>query len=216
MYKACIFDLDGTLTNTLDSLVYSVNETMKEMGLDGITKNQCRMFVGNGSKVLLEKTLEVSGDVHKLRIQEAMDIYDRVFKVNCTYKVIPYDGIIELLLKLKKNNIKLAVLSNKPDREVKSVVSTIFGEDIFDIARGQREGIPRKPNPEALFEIFKELEIKKEEVMYIGDSEVDICTGNNANVKTIGVSWGFRDTDVLVKAGAQCIIDKPEELLRLF
>lgn len=215
MYKACIFDLDGTLTDTLDSLTYSVNETMKEMNLESITREQCCNFVGNGSRVLLEKTLEVSGDADKSRIKEAMEVYDRIFKVNCTYKVNPYDGIVDLLYELKKRNIKLAVLSNKPDREVKSVVSKIFGSDLFEIARGQMDGIPRKPDPYAVFEIAKELGAEKEEIMYIGDSEVDICTGNNAKVKTIGVSWGFRGRKVLLESGAESVIDKPEELLDL-
>ena len=215
MYKACIFDLDGTLTNTLDSLTFSVNESMKEMNLSIITKEQCRMFVGNGSKVLLEKTLEVSGDPDKLRIEEAMEVYDRIFKDNCTYKVVPYDGIVKLLTSLKERGIKLAVLSNKPDREVKSVVSKIFGEGIFDIARGQMEGVPRKPDPTAVFEIADKLGVSREEVVYIGDSDVDICTGINADVKTVGVSWGFRKREVLIEAGATCIIDKAEELLDL-
>ena len=215
MYKACIFDLDGTLTDTLDSLTYSVNMTMAEMNLKSITKEQCRMFVGNGSRVLLEKTLEVSGDADKLRIEEAMEVYDRIFKVNCTYKVVPYEGIVELLGDLKDKGLKLAVLSNKPDREVKSVVSKIFGDGLFDIARGQMEGVPRKPDPSAVFAIAEDLDIQKDEVVYIGDSEVDICTGNNANVKTVGVSWGFRERNILLEAGAKCIIDKPKELLYL-
>ena len=215
MYKACIFDLDGTLTDTLDSLTYSVNETMKEMNLSGITREQCRMFVGNGSKVLLEKTLEASGDPDRLRIEEAMEVYDRIFKVNCTYKVVPYEGIKELLDDLKNRGLKLAVLSNKPDREVKSVVSKIFGEGLFDIARGQLESVPRKPDPSAVFAIADELEVEKEEIMYIGDSEVDICTGCNADVKTVGVSWGFREKRILMEAGAKCIIDRPKELLDL-
>ena len=215
MFKACIFDLDGTLTDTLDSLTYSVNETMKEMNLKSITRQQCRMFVGNGSRVLLEKTLEVSGDAGKDRIEEAMEVYDRIFKVNCTYKVVPYEGIDKLLASLKENNIKLAVLSNKPDREVKSVVSKIFGDGVFEIARGQMEGVPRKPDPSAVFAIVDELDVLKEEVMYIGDSEVDIHTGNNAGVKTVGVSWGFREREVLTEAGGNCIIDKPDELLDL-
>ena len=215
MYRLCIFDLDGTLTDTLDSLTYSVNETMKEMNLKSITKEQCRMFVGNGSKVLLEMALEVSGDPNKLRIDEAMENYDRIFKVNCTYNVVPYEGIRELLKKLKSMNMKLAVLSNKPDREVKSVVSKIFGDNIFDIARGQIEGVPRKPDPTAVLEIAKELEVSIESVIYIGDSEVDINTGFAAKVATVGVLWGFRTEEELKKAGARCVIDHPSKLTDL-
>lgn len=215
MYKACIFDLDGTLTNTLDSLVYSVNETLKEMGLSSITREQCRMFVGSGSKVLLEKALKVSGDEKALRIDEAMTVYDRIFKVNCTYHVVPYDGINELLSTLKEMGMKLAVLSNKPDREAVSVVESIFGKDTFDWIQGQREGVPKKPDPTAAVSIAREFNADPSETIYVGDSDVDIATGMAAEMMTIGVSWGFRDREVLCDAGAENIADTPAQLLDL-
>ena len=115
--KACIFDLDGTLTNTLESMTYSVNLTLKEMGLSQITKDQCRMFVGNGARVLIEESLKVSGDPKASRIEEGMKIYGRIFDQNCTYHVTLYEGIPEMLKALKDRGIHLAVLSNKPDRQ---------------------------------------------------------------------------------------------------
>ena len=116
MYKSCIFDLDGTLTDTLDSLTFSVNLTMKEMGLPEITRDQCRMFVGNGSRVLLEKALRAASEEALERLEEAMEIYGRVFNENCMYHVAPYEGIVQLLGTLKEQGIRRAVLSNKPDR----------------------------------------------------------------------------------------------------
>ena len=215
MYKACIFDLDGTLTDTLDSLVLSVNETLKEMGLTPITREQCRMFVGSGSRVLLDKALRVSGDEKALRIEEAMEVYDRIFSVKCTYNVVPYHGITELLSALKEMGMKLAVLSNKPDGQAVNVVESIFGKDTFDWIQGQREGVPKKPDPAAALAIAKAFDAEPSEVFYVGDSDVDIATGMAAKMKTIGVSWGFRDRDVLLRAGAENIVDTPFELIDL-
>ena len=135
MIKACIFDLDGTLTNTLDSLEYSVNETMKEIGMPQITKEQCRQFVGDGAKVLLERTLKAGGDTQLCHLEEAVEAYARIFDANCMYKVAPYEGIPQMLQQLKESGIKLAVLSNKPDRQAVHVVEEVFGKEV-DLATG--------------------------------------------------------------------------------
>ena len=212
--KACIFDLDGTLTNTLESMTYSVNLTLKEMGLSQITKDQCRMFVGNGARVLIEESLKVSGDPKASRIEEGMKIYGRIFDQNCTYHVTLYEGIPEMLKALKDRGIHLAVLSNKPDRQTVKVVKEIFGDNIFDYAQGQKDGIRRKPAPDGVWYLMEQLQVSKEECLYIGDSEVDAATGKNAGLKTIGVLWGFRDRKTLETAGADHLIERPEELLQ--
>ena len=212
--KACIFDLDGTLTNTLESMTYSVNLTLKEMGLSQITKDQCRMFVGNGARVLIEESLKVSGDPKASRIEEGMKIYGRIFDQNCTYHVTPYEGIPEMLKALKDRGIHLAVLSNKPDRQTVKVVKEIFGDNIFDYAQGQKDGIRRKPAPDGVWYLMEQMQVSKEEFLYIGDSEVDAATGKNAGLKTIGVLWGFRDRKTLETAGADHLIERPEELLQ--
>ena len=187
--KACIFDLDGTLTNTLESMTYSVNLTLEEMGLSKITKDQCRLFVGNGARVLMEKSLKAAGDTDASRIEEGMEIYGRIFDRNCTYHVTPYEGIPEMLKALKDKGIHLAVLSNKPDRQTVKVVKAIFGEELFDYAQGQKEGIRRKPEPDGVWYLMEQMHVSKEECLYIGDSEVDAATGRNAGLKTIGVLW---------------------------
>lgn len=214
MIKACIFDLDGTLTDTLDSLVYSVRNTLQEMHLPEITEEQCQSFVGNGARRLMEDSLEATGDLGHTRIEEAMEIYQRIFDQNCTYHVTPYEGIEQLLGTLRKKGIKVAILSNKPHRQTVTVAREVLGEASVDYVQGQQEDIARKPDPEALYMIMDYFKVKKEECLYIGDSEVDIQTGRNADVKTIGVTWGFRTRQELIEAGADIMVDKAEEILR--
>lgn len=211
--KVCIFDLDGTLGDTLDSLVYSVGKTLEEMRLPAITQEQCRSFVGNGARNLMERALEAAGDEGHSRIEEGMEVYGRIFDENCTYHLQPYEGIPELLSALKDRGIKLAVLSNKPHRQTVKVVHAMCGETMFDYIQGQKDEIPRKPDPAGIYYALDKLGVTAEECLYIGDSEVDIATGKNAGTKTIGVSWGFRAKEELKAAGAEYIIDKAEELL---
>lgn len=215
MYKACIFDLDGTLTDSLDSLHYSVNETLKELGLRMITREQCRLFVGDGARCLMERALRASGDEDLRLIEEGMQRYKRIFKENCTYKVVPYDGIEEMLSVLKKKGIRLAVVSNKPDEQAVYVVEKIFGKGTFDHVQGQREDIPRKPAPDGVLFTMRQLQVSQDETIYIGDSDVDMLTGKAAQVFTVGVSWGFRERELLLEAGADQVIEHAEELQRI-
>lgn len=213
MYKACIFDLDGTLTDTLESLAYSVNETMKEMGMPQITTEQCREFVGNGAKVLIEKTLKALGDEKLTRFDEAYETYLRIFDKCCTYRVKPYPGIPEMLKEMKAQGLKLGVLSNKPDRQAVHVVEEIFGKNIFDHIQGQKDGVPRKPDPTAVLSIAAEFGSDPSETLYIGDSEVDGATGKAAGMDTVLVTWGFRSRYVLEAAEPYRIVDSTDEIL---
>ena len=172
------------------------------------------MFVGNGARVLIEESLKVSGDPKASRIEEGMKIYGRIFDQNCTYHVTLYEGIPEMLKALKDRGIHLAVLSNKPDRQTVKVVKEIFGDNIFDYAQGQKDGIRRKPEPDGVWYLMEQMQVSKEECLYIGDSEVDAATGKNAGLKTIGVLWGFRDRKTLETAGEDHLIERPEELLQ--
>ena len=211
--KACIFDLDGTLTDTLESLAYSVKATLREMGLPEITTEQCRRFVGDGAKVLMERSLLAAGEKDLSRLEERLAVYRRIFDENCTYQVTPYQGIPELLQSLKEKGVLLAVLSNKPHEQAVKVVKEIFGERWFDYVSGQQEGIEKKPDPAGVIHIMETLKLTNEECLYVGDSEVDVRTGNNAGVRTIIVSWGFRTREELKEAGARTVIDSPLELL---
>ena len=211
--KACIFDLDGTLTDTLDSLIYSVNLTLQEMGLTEISRDQCRRFVGNGARKLIEDALNAAGDKGATRIEEGRQVYGRVFGENCTYHVAPYAGIPEALEELKDRGIRLAVLSNKPHQQTLDVVETFFGKELFDYVQGQMDGIPRKPDPAGIHYILKNMQIPESECLYVGDSEVDIETGKNAGLKTISVTWGFRSEQELREADPEHMIAKPADLL---
>ena len=213
MYKSCIFDLDGTLVDTLDSLVFSVNTTLELMHLPNITREQCRQFVGNGSRILLKKALQAAGSELDSRIEEAVRIYEDVFEKHCLHNVTPYEGIPELLEALQRKGIELAVLSNKPHKQTVRVVTTIFGEQTFSWIQGQQDDIPKKPDPSAAIWIANQIKSTPQETIYIGDSEVDIETGIRACMRTIGVSWGFREKEFLRQIGAKYIADTPYDIL---
>lgn len=211
--RGCIFDLDGTLTNTLESLTYSVNLTLKEMELPSITTDQCRKFVGDGARKLIERTLEACGDRSLSRLDEGMEIYGRIFHDNCTYHVTPYDGVMEMLADLKSMGMRLAVLSNKPHGQAVDVVRQIFGDGVFDFVQGQSEELPRKPDPAGVLYLLDKMGIKKEACVYVGDSEVDVATAKAAGVTGLAATWGFRSRQVLEEAGAGVLIDHPGELV---
>ncbi len=215
MTKAFIFDLDGTLADTLDSLHVSVNKTLEELGLSPITREQCRQFVGDGARVLMERSISAVGGDGEGLLDEAMRIYGRIFEANCTYHVVPYEGITKLLSLLRQNGMKLAVLSNKPHRQTVRVVEEIFGKQTFTWIFGQQEGIAKKPDPQAALLIAGKLGVTPCECVYVGDSEVDVATGKAARMKTIGVAWGFRTRGVLLEAGAEAIAGSPEEIMEL-
>lgn len=214
MYKACIFDLDGTLTDTLESLTYSVNETLKELGLSGITSEKCKAFVGNGARCLIERALNVSGIEDTLMIERAMEIYGRIFGENCTYHVKPYEGITEMLQELKDKGIQLAVLSNKPHDQTVDVVKSMFGDTVFVSVQGQCDELAKKPDPAGVYKLLQMMRVLPQECLYVGDSEVDVATGEAAGLVTVGVNWGFRSRELLEAAGAKHTIDRPDELLQ--
>ena len=215
MYKACIFDLDGTLTDTLESITYSVNLTMERMGLPPITMEQCRRFVGNGARKLLECTLRACGDEEMSRMEEAMAVYGDVFAKYCTYHAKPYDGIKEMLERLKKEGVFLAVLSNKPHERTVENVTEVFGRSCFERVYGEREdlGIKKKPAPDGVWSIMREFGVEKEETLYFGDTNTDMRTGANAGVDTIGVTWGFRGREELEAFVPRLIVDYPSQVV---
>ncbi len=211
--KACIFDLDGTLADTLESIVYSVNESLERMGLSKISVRECQSFVGNGVRYLMEHALNAAGDNGAAGLEEAVQVYREIFGANCTRHVRPYGGIPDVLEELRKRGIKLAVLSNKPHDQTVHVVHTVFGEDCFDLIQGQTDMIPRKPDPAGVYYLLEKMGVSKDECIYIGDSEVDIATAAAAGVRCISVMWGFRSRQALVEAGAVNMIHTPDEIL---
>jgi len=216
MIKALIFDLDGTLAETLESLTYSVSLTLKELGFPGITKEQCASFIGNGARVLMDKAIRASGGNSEELLDTAYHRYRQIFAQYCNYQVEPVKGIPELLEDLKRQGYKLGVFSNKPHPQTVDVVDQNFGEGYFDVVLGQREDIPRKPDPKGMQFCLDAMQVSVEECLYIGDSEVDVRAGEEARIRTIIVTWGFRTRKELLKAGAkpEDMINEPMELER--
>lgn len=199
MYKCCMFDLDGTLVNSIYALKRSVDGTLAHFGLGPITLEDTKTFVGDGYKKLVERALKAYGDPELVHFEEALNVYNRVFKECCLYRVEAYEGIPELLAFLKENHILCTVLSNKPHVRTIENINYVFGPDVFDRVYGEREsaGIKKKPSPEGVEALLEELGISKEECLYLGDTNTDMETGKNAQVDTVGVLWGFRSRDEL-------------------
>lgn len=209
MIKAVIFDLDGTLLNTLDDLTNSVNHMLTHYGFEKRTMNEVKSFIGDGARQLVERSLGEGSN--KEKIDEYLSFYEAYYDIHKQDLSRPYDGIIELLDDLKARNIKMAVVSNKPDDAVKPLVETLFG-DYFELAIGESKDLKRKPSPEMLHHAIKSLGLKKEEVIFVGDSDVDMQTAINAKVKVIACLWGFRDFDVLSKYNPDYIVNVPNEI----
>lgn len=208
MKKLCIFDLDGTLLNTLDSIAYYVNDTMKHFGLPVIETEKIRTFVGNGAKNLISRSLRYNGS--ELDAEKVLSIYIEKYNSDALYLVKPYEGIPELLSKLRENGVTLSVLSNKPHSSTSIMIDKIFGKDLFSVVRGPYNNEKVKPEPAAANAIAEGF--RKENCFFIGDSDVDIETGKNALMHTIGVTWGFRDRGVLQNAGAEKIVSAAAEI----
>lgn len=212
MKKAVIFDLDGTLANTLTTIAYFANQALEASGFQAISKEKYRYMVGNGAKILVQRMLHENGDDSPESFQKVYPLYNKTYDDNFLYLTAPYDGIPEILAKLKGAGIKLAVLSNKPHPTTSKVAEALFGGDTFDLVCGQKEGVPLKPDPAALFHIMKELGVTAEETVYVGDTTADMQTGKSAGAWTVGVLWGFRDEKELRENHADVIISKPDEL----
>lgn len=209
-YQLAIFDLDGTLLNTLEDLADSTNYIMRKFGYPERTLKEVRCFVGNGIRKLLERSAPVGTPAEE--IDRMFEQFKEYYGAHCADKTKPYDGIMELLSDLKEQNIKLAVVSNKADYAVKALCEQYFC-GYFDEAVGERTGIARKPAPDTVNEVLKNLQIEKSQAVYIGDSEVDVQTAQNAEMDCIAVDWGFRDREVLEEAGAETIVSTPAEVL---
>ncbi|MCC8061079.1 MAG: HAD family hydrolase [Clostridiales bacterium] len=212
MIRCCIFDLDGTLLNTLAALELTTNRMLERFGYGPTDEAHIRKFVGDGYKMLVERALLYAGDAELRHYTEALGVYQELFEKLCMYEVKPYDGIRELLDGLKKRGIRIAVLSNKPHERTVDNIEGIFGNDYFDVVAGEQEGIPRKPDPAGVRRILDILACRPEECLYFGDTNTDMKTGLGAGLTTVGVTWGFRGRAELAEYHPQYIIDRPEEV----
>ena len=211
-YTIAIFDLDGTILNTLEDLADSTNYALKTCGYPERTMDEVRQFVGNGIRKLMERAVPEGTPVEEIdRVHETFTAH---YKVHCADKTRPYDGIMELLQNLKKDGCKLAVVSNKADYGVQELCKQYF-DGVFDFAVGEREGNRKNPAPDSVNEVLKTLGCSRDRAVYIGDSDVDIQTAANAQMDHIIVEWGFRDVPFLIAKGAKVLVEKPEEILEI-
>ena len=211
-YSTYIFDLDGTLLDTLNDLYQSVNYAMNECGFPLHTLEDVRCFVGNGVRMLMIRAIP-DGDKNP-RFEEAFDIFQKHYLQHSLDTTRPYPGIEEMLSQLKKRGKRLAVVSNKLDVATKELISHFFG-NLIDVAIGENEsaGVRKKPAPDTVDEALRQLGVGKEGAVYVGDSDVDLQTAVNSKLPCISVLWGFRDRDFLNVHGASVYAETPEEIL---
>lgn len=208
-YTTAIFDLDGTLLNTLDDLTDSVNHVMQQFGFPLHSAQEIRRFLGNGIRVLMEKAVPDGTD--ESVFEQAFETFHAYYTEHCAIKTAPYPGITDVLRRLKSAGFHTAVVSNKNDEAVKILMEQHF-PGLVDSCMGVKEGIRKKPAPDCVYEVMRELGATGEDAVYIGDSEVDKETADNAGLDCISVTWGFRDRDLLESLHPYKLVDNAEEL----
>lgn len=211
-YSTVIFDLDGTLLDTIADLAGSANYALERMGYPTYSVDQVKSFVGNGVRRLM--ALCVPDGEANPKFEECFAIFNEHYDIHCRDNTRPYDGIMELLGELSRKEYKLAIVSNKPDAPVKALNDQWFGNYI-SVAIGEKPTVRKKPAPDTVLRAMEELASEKFETVYVGDSEVDLMTAKNAGVDCISVSWGFRSTESLLENGAAVIADRPSDILKL-
>lgn len=213
MIKAAIFDLDGTLGDTVESIAYSGNRALAALGYPPFPVERYKYYAGDGVDELVRRCLRDEGDVNCQQFEKLRSIYKAYFSKDCMYHVKPFDGICEMLSELKRRGIRIAVLSNKPHAQSVDVVESLFGKGYFDRIQGQTEKIRRKPAPDGALVLAEAFGVRTEECLYVGDTNTDMQTGNAAHMHPVGVLWGFRDRRELEENGSEFVIGKPWELL---
>ena len=205
-HKAFIFDLDGTLLNTLEDLKNSVNFAMRSMGYPEHTLEQVRMFIGNGIAMLIKRAVPQGTD--EADEKKTLGIFTEHYNAHLNDCTAPYPGVTESLTALKNRGVKTGVVTNKNDDSAKMLINKYFG-NLVDSTLGHVPGLPSKPNPESLLRMMSDLGVEAENTLYFGDSDVDVMTAKNAGVKCVGGAWGFRGEEVLKQAGADMILHDP-------
>ncbi len=213
--KACVFDLDGTLTNTIYAIAHFGNMALNAYGMESIDVEDYKMYVGDGRDKLIHRILNARSNDTPEMFKKVCRVYDDNYEKDYLYDTDAYDGVRELLSELRDRGIKLAVCTNKPSNVAHFVIESIFGADCFDAISGALDGNPVKPDPYPALKAASALGVKSEECLFIGDTNVDILTAKNASMISVGVLWGFRSRTELVRAGADYIISEPHALLQL-
>lgn len=212
MIKACIFDLDGTLLNTLPTIMHYLNATLGKFGYRDVSDSDTKRYIGDGAYMLIKRALGEQGERDEEKILEVLSDYKVAYDVSPLYLTEIYEGVPEMLRALKNKGVRLAVLSNKPDSAAVAVVSHFFG-DLFDIVRGGIDGVPLKPDATSALDILEKMNVAPDEAAFIGDTAVDIETAGNMGAGlSVGVLWGFREKEELSEAGADLICSRAEEI----
>ncbi len=214
MVKYIIFDLDGTLVNSIYDLADSVNSVLLQNGYKTHPLESFYYFVGNGTLKLVERALPEDKRTDE-EIERVHEQFAEHYSKNYLNKTVPYEGVRNLLDELNNLGVEYAVASNKTDIFTREIIEKLFPENKFDKIMGKKDGNPTKPNPKIVYDILSGKDLKDSEILFVGDSNVDIQTGHNANIKSVGCLWGFRDKKELEEAGADFLISSPYELLEI-
>lgn len=212
--KCCIFDLDGTLINSLYDLADAMNYALAQSGFPTHDREKYRFMVGSGISVLADRAMVVPGGTDEEKKKAVLADFNKYYAEHYADLTRPYEGIPELLDELDRRGIGYCVLSNKPDVFTQEIIRRLFPGRKFSAVWGKREDYPRKPDPSSVLAMIESIGAVREECLYIGDSDVDMQTGANAGIRKIGVSWGFRPVSELIGAGAEIIADAPGDILR--
>lgn len=213
MIKAVLFDLDGTIANSLKDLANATNIALEKYGFPTRQTEEFKYFVGDGIPKMLERALP-EGEKTSESVERLLAVFKPFYAVHYADNTYPYEGVTELIASLKADGIKTAVVTNKVQEMADIVVNKLYG-NVFDIVFGKREGIPAKPDPTAALMTMKSLGVKPEECIFMGDSGMDVAAAVNSGALPVGVLWGFRDREELMQNGARYIIEKPAELLEI-
>lgn len=211
-YKAIIFDLDGTLTDTLEDLFISVNYALRSCGLPERSLDEVRRFVGNGVRKLMERA--VPEGTEPTLLEQCFEMFRSHYVIHCQDHTCLYPGIATLLMTLHTRGYRMAVVSNKLQSGVDELARAFF-HGVIEVVIGERPGIPRKPEPDMVEEALRQLGVSKDEAIYVGDSDVDLQTASNAGLPCISVLWGFRNRDFLIAHGATTFAESPQDVLGL-
>ena len=215
MPKLCIFDLDGTVLDTAPSIAHFGNLALQKHGIEPIDEKEYKYFAGDGAKILIKRMLEYRTCYSDALHASVFKLYNELYNADVTCKTVIFDGLKEVLDRLKAEGYRFAIVSNKPDFAAKTVANSLYGEGYFDRVVGQKEGSALKPNPGEVFAVMQELGANAKDCVYVGDTDTDMKTGKNADLYTIGVLWGFRRREELEKNGADAIAATPEELYKI-
>jgi len=213
MTKLCIFDLDGTVLDTVSTIAYYVNSALENNGITPIEVKEFNYLAGRGMANLIRDSLNFRNTYSDELFERVLKEYNTAYNADVTYKTTIFDGLKEVLDAIKSLGIPMAIVSNKPDFATKTVVNRLYGEGYFDFVTGQTPGGVLKPDPRVVLSVMDMFGVTPNECIYVGDTSTDMQTGKNAGIFTVGVLWGFRGREELEANGADAIIEKPEELL---